>query len=194
MLPPPILILTGPSGAGKSSILDLLVKQKPFPFRKFVTSTTRPKRPGERHGKDYWFMTEKEFVTREAQGDFFESATVYGNHYGSLRETMEELLTKRLPILITLDVQGMKTVKRLYANAYVIFIDAPQASLIHRLEKRSTDPKELKKRNQKIAIEEKAKQFADIIIENKDGKLPQTLASVTRHIQAYLKKRQNSAQ
>ena len=183
MLPPPILILTGPSGAGKSSILDLLVKQKPFPFRKFVTSTSRAKRPGERHGKDYWFMTEKEFVTREAQGNFFESATVYGNHYGSLRETMEGLLTKRLPILITLDVQGMKTVKRLYANAYVVFIDAPQASLVHRLEKRSTDPKELKKRNQKLAAEEKAQQFADIIIENKDGKLEETYRKIVKALE-----------
>lgn len=179
---PPIILLTGPSGAGKSTIAHILLTKRPIRLKKFVTYTTRPKRPGERNGTDYWFVTRTTFEEDIAQNVFFEWANVYGNYYGSSRREMERQLKGRTPILIVIDVQGMRTLKKLYPNTFVIFLDAPRENLRHRLEERGNDLKDLKRRLATIAKEERLKRLADIVIVNEEGKLPQTVARVVRVI------------
>jgi guanylate kinase len=188
---PPIVLLTGPSGAGKSSVADTLLKTRPIKLKKFVTCTTRSKRPGERHGREYWFLTRKAFEKGIAKKQFFEWANVYGHYYGSSRLEMARLLKGRLPILTIIDVQGMKTYKKLYPNTIVIFLDAPKRDLEHRLEARHPDPKDLKRRIAMITREEKLKRLADVVITNRNGKLQQTVRAVTRTIKNATRRAKN---
>jgi len=180
---PPLFIITGPSGAGKSTVVDAILKvksqkSKVKSLRKFVTCTTRPKRPGERNGKDYWFLTRQRFERDIKDGWFFEHAEVYGNLYGSSRREMEKLLKGRTPVIGILDVQGAKTVKKLYPDAFVIFLDAPKACLVRRIRTRHVAPAELKRRIAKMEKEKKFKKTFDLVIMNSDGKLDATIKKV----------------
>lgn len=184
---PSIFIITGPSGSGKSSILDLLVAHRPFRFRRFITCTTRPKRPGEQHGKAYWFLSRAEFEHGISKRHFFEWANVYGNYYGSSKNEMKRLLKGKRPIVMVLDVQGMRSIKKLYPETFVLFLDAPRSALIHRLEKRGTDPQDLRRRAQKIREEERAKRLADQVIMNRDGHLQDAYRRAVRLMRAHLR-------
>ena len=183
---PPIIILTGASGAGKSTVADILKKDHPIQLKRFVTCTTRAKRPGEKQHTDYHFLTREAFEARIAKGDFFEWANVYGNYYGSSKSDMTKQLKKKAPMLLIVDVVGMKTVKKLYPNTFVIFLDVPPNHLQNRLTDRSTDPKDLKTRLAKIAKEQRFRAFADLVIENRQGKLPATIRQVTKAIRGFL--------
>jgi len=156
---PPLIIITGPSGAGKSTVVDEILTdaaaRRAMPLRKFVTCTTRDKRPGEKDGRDYHFLSRKEFEMDLKAGWFFEHAEVYGNLYGSSRREMEKLFKGKKPIIGILDVQGAKTVKNIYPDAFTIFIDAPKKSLVARLKARNPDPQELKRRIAKMEKEKK---------------------------------------
>lgn len=183
MTHPPIVLLTGASGAGKSSVLDALLKDKKLPIVRFVTNTTRPKRPGETHGKDYWFLDKKEFESELKHGHFYEWAHVYDNYYGSSKKEMTRLLKGKKAIIMILDVQGTRTIKKHHPEAISIFIDAPTTSLRHRLKERGTDITDLKRRLAEIAKEKRHKTKADVAILNKDGDLKQTISQVKRLIQ-----------
>lgn len=180
---PPLFIITGPSGAGKSTVVDALLKVDSREsivgsLRKFVTCTTRPKRPGERNGRDYHFLSRQEFEKDLKAGWFFEHAEVYGNLYGSSRRVMEKLFKGKQPLIGVLDVQGAKTVKKLYPEACVIFIDAPKTSLVARIKARQPDPAELKRRIAKMEKEKKLKKSFDVAVMNPDGKLEETIRKV----------------
>ncbi|MBI5654043.1 guanylate kinase [Candidatus Uhrbacteria bacterium] len=197
MTHPPIIIVTGPSGAGKSTVVDAILANvgarfpRPGgvtpPLRKFVTCTTRPRRPGEKNGRDYHFMTRKKFEQDIKDGWFFEHAEVYGNLYGSSRRVMEKLFKGKSPIIGVLDVQGAKTVKRVIPEAFIIFIDAPKKSLVTRLKDRKTDAEELKRRIAKMEMEKKLKKSFDIAIMNPDGKIKETLKKVEAAIKRIVK-------
>jgi guanylate kinase len=179
---PPLFIITGPSGAGKSTVVEAILgdvrAHGHAPLRKFVTCTTRAKRPGEKNGRDYHFLSRKEFEKDLKAGWFFEHAEVYGNLYGSSRRVMEKLLKGKTPLIGVLDVQGAQTVKRLYPLAFTIFIDAPKKSLVSRLKDRKPDPEELKRRIAKMEMEKKLKKTFDLAIMNTDGKLGETIKKV----------------
>jgi len=183
---PPLFIITGPSGAGKSTVVDALLKNVGAhghaPIRKFVTCTTRPKRPGEKDGRDYHFLSRQEFEKDLKAGWFFEHAEVYGNLYGSSRREMEKLFKGNKPIIGILDVQGAKNVKKKYPASVIIFIDAPKKSLVARLKDRKLDPQELKRRIAKMEKEKKLKQTFDLAIMNPDGKLDETIRKVEKAI------------
>lgn len=189
---PPLFIITGPSGAGKSTVVDMLLSaagaRRAVPLRKFVTCTTRDKRPGEKDGRDYHFLSRKEFEKDLKDGWFFEHAEVYGNLYGSSRRVMEKLLKGKTPIIGVLDVQGARTVKRMIPEAFTIFIDAPKKCLVHRLKFRQTDPAELKRRIAKMEKEKKLKKSFDLAIMNPDGKLEETIRKVEATIGKIIKK------
>lgn len=183
MTHPPIILLTGASGAGKSTVLDELLKDKKLPLVRFVTNTTRAKRPGEKHGKDYWFLDKEAFEGEIKHGTFYEWAHVYDNYYGSSKKEMARLLKGKKAIVMILDVQGTRTIKKHHPEAIAIFIDAPTVSLRHRLKERGTDITDLKRRLAEIAKEKKYKAKADVTILNKDGTLKQTVSQVKQLIQ-----------
>lgn len=176
---PPIFLLTGASGAGKSSVLDALLKTKTLPLVRFITCTTRPKRNGEKNGTDYWFLTRARFERDISKKRFYEWANVYDNYYGSSKTEMARLLKKRNPVVMILDVQGTRTIKKHHPEAVAIFIDAPTASLRHRLKERGASMNDLKRRLTEIVKEKRYRKSADIIIENRDGNLSKTVQQVS---------------
>lgn len=185
---PLLIILTGPSGSGKSTILDLLKVRKPLPFQRFVTCTTRAKRPGEKNGKDYWFVSREDFERDLKKKLFFEWAEVYGNYYGSSKTEFERLATSKKPILMVLDVQGAETIKRAIANTFIVFLDASKKSLTDRLKKRGTDAAEMKRRTAQLAEEETHRGIADVYIKNMEGKIEETYIAVIKAIDKRRKK------
>lgn len=180
----PIFILTGPSGAGKSSVLDRLLKQKALRLKRFVTTTTRPVRPGEKNGRDYWFTDDKTFLGEKRRGSFYESAKVYGRWYGSHKQEMRRLKALGRPIILILNVDGAKTLKRLEPKSTVIFLDAARGELVRRLKARGTAMNDLKRRIATITKEEQFRKKADVLIMNESGDLSRTVANVATIIRA----------
>lgn len=107
-----ILILSGPSGSGKTHARKMIGETFPDAFAFSVSATTRPKRPEEVDGKDYYFLTEAEFDAKFKNGDFLETATVHGYRYGTLKAEVDRLLNLKKRILFDIDVNGHASLRR----------------------------------------------------------------------------------
>jgi len=143
-----VLIVSGPSGSGKSTLCKMLTERNPN-LRFSVSCTTRKPRPGELNGKDYWFVSEKEFKKKLKNDEFLEYAEVHGCHYGTLRRELEDCVEKGRDALLDIDVAGARQVRRriletpLRAAAVWIFIAPPSPELMEqRLRRRATEEEE----------------------------------------------------
>ena len=137
-----LFIVSAPSGAGKTSLVNALVGGIDD-LRVSVSHTTRPQRPGEREGVDYHFVDRAQFETMIAAGDFLEHATVFGNHYGTARETVSRQLRSDVDVVLEIDWQGARQVRRLIPEAVSVFILPPSyEELESRLRRRETDSRE----------------------------------------------------
>lgn len=135
-----LVVLTAPSGAGKTTIAQHLLKAIPG-MRFSVSATTRPARPGEQDGVDYFFLSSNEFDKMKEADAFVEFEEVYpGLFYGTFKSEIEGG-TAEAPVLLDIDVKGALNVKRTYGDSvYVVFIKAPSLTeLKHRLTRRATD-------------------------------------------------------
>ena len=142
-----LFIITGPSGAGKTSILKRVMKEvENLEFS--VSYTTRPRRPGEVDGRDYFFVDEKRFKKMVEEGEFLEWAIVHGYYYGTSKKFIDERLEKNGDLLLDIDVQGALNVKRMDLDIVSVFIAPPSLEdLERRLRKRGTDSEyDLKRR------------------------------------------------
>jgi guanylate kinase len=134
-----LFIVAAPSGAGKSTLVNALLAQEPG-IKLSISTTTRPPRPGEQDGVHYHFTTADDFVARADRGEFLEWAEVHGNYYGTSRLTVEQEMKNGTDILLEIDWQGARQVKKLFPDAAGIFILPPSiAALEERLHKRGTD-------------------------------------------------------
>ena len=134
-----LFILSAASGTGKTSLANALVEGLPD-LEFSVSHTTRAPRPGERHGAHYYFVRRAEFDAMVARGEFLEHATVFGNSYGTARAEVEQRLGRGESVVLDIDWQGARTVKRLLPEAVSIFILPPsRAALKERLIKRGQD-------------------------------------------------------
>ena len=124
-----IVILSGPSGVGKSTISKMIVERMENACLS-VSVTTRPKSKTEENGKDYWFISKKEFQERIDKGLFLEYANVFGNIYGTPKDKVDEKLKEGKIIILEIDVQGAKQVKAIYPGAIMIFILPPNAKVL----------------------------------------------------------------
>ena len=139
-----MFILSSPSGAGKTTLADRLLKSDPS-IKLSVSATTRPRRPGEAHGKDYFFVTEDEFLKMRADGEFLESANVFGNYYGTPRGIVADTLAQGCDVLFDIDWQGAQQLDDVAGDDVVkVFILPPSRDELElRLRRRNQDPEDV---------------------------------------------------
>ena len=137
-----LFIVTAPSGAGKTSIVNELLHQIKN-LLVSVSHTTRPIRPGETNGKNYHFIDERRFLSMLSNGDFLETADVYGYKYGTSSKWVSAELGRGNDVILEIDWQGAIQIKRQFPGACSIFILPPSLeALIDRLHKRQQDDDE----------------------------------------------------
>ena len=164
-----LFVVTAPSGAGKSSLISAVLAADPS-LRLSVSYTTRAPRPGEADGREYHFVDERTFVEMERRGEFLESALVHGNRYGTSRRVIEASLARGEDLVLEIDWQGARQVRRLYPASIGVFILPPSfEALEERMRKRGQDSEAVIQRRLENAREELAHQgeFKYAII-NKD--------------------------
>lgn len=137
-----IFIVSAPSGAGKTTLIRQLLSTFSG-MRLSVSCTTRPRRAGEVSGRDYHFVTKRKFVAIRARGGFAEWAKVHGSLYGTPRAPLEDSVRRGRDVLLDIDVQGAKKLKKAYPQAVSVFLLPPSwRELGRRLARRGTDRKE----------------------------------------------------
>ena len=161
-----LFVVAAPSGAGKSSLVKALMEldKQVHPS---VSHTTRAPRGQEHHGREYFFVSPDEFDAMVAADGFVEWAHVHGQRYGTSRRTIEDRIAQGSDIILEIDYQGALQIKRMYANAVLIFILPPSwEELRSRLERRGEDAPDIIEMRLKNAAEElaQAKEFDFVII------------------------------
>jgi guanylate kinase len=138
-----LLLVTGPSGAGKGTLVEQLLHHRPDCVFS-VSATTRPKRNTEVEGREYMFLAPTEFLTREAQGWFLETAEVHGHLYGTPVAWVDAQVRDGKVVVLDVDVQGGASVRRVRPDALTVFVYPPSLEALRaRLEARGTDSPEV---------------------------------------------------
>ena len=149
-----LFVVVAPSGTGKTSLVAELLRREPH-LRLSISYTTRKPREGEAHGREYHFVSREVFERMVASGDFLEHANVYGNYYGTSKRWIEDELAAGEDVLLEIDWQGARQVRRLFEHMVGIFILPPSiAELARRLEARGKDAPEAIARRMASAREE----------------------------------------
>ena len=167
-----IVIISGPSGCGKTTLHKALLASPILKGKlvKSISATTRSKRPGEREGRDYLFLSTEIFEKRIKKGYFLEWERVFDNYYGTPKQQALNLLKKGINVLLCIDVKGAKTVRQEFSQALKIFIKAPSMKILEaRLKARGSESKESLKLRLKVARKElKEAKYYDHVITNAD--------------------------
>lgn len=149
-----LFIVTAPSGAGKTSLVKALVESDQR-LRVSVSHTTRTARPGEVDGVNYHFVNEDKFMEMLRGGEFFESAEVYGNHYGTSQPWVNQQLSDGIDVILEIDWQGASQIRNLDSAACSIFILPPSLeTLTTRLQGRAQDDAETIENRMAQAVDE----------------------------------------
>lgn len=149
-----LYIVSAPSGAGKTSLVKALL-QKVDGILVSVSHTTRAARPGEQDGVDYHFTTRAEFESLVEAGGFLEHARVFDNYYGTRRSTVVEQLEGGRDVILEIDWQGARQVRKAFPEAVGVFILPPdQPALAARLRGRGQDSEETVARRMRDAVSE----------------------------------------
>lgn len=149
-----LYIISAPSGAGKTSLVGKLL-DKDLLLRVSVSTTTRPMRPGEKHGVNYFFVSVAEFKAQIQAGEFLEYAQVFDNFYGTTKASVDQQLAAGQDVILEIDWQGAQQVRQLYPDACSIFIMPPSIEeLDRRLNGRGTDSADIIARRMQDAVSE----------------------------------------
>jgi len=162
-----IIVISGPSGCGKTTICKELIKRnKNFVFS--VSYTTRQKRKGEVNGRDYFFVSEQEFLKMIKQKKLVEWAKVYNNYYGTPKKPLLEAINSGKNILLDIDVQGGKNIKKFFPESILIFILPPSFTVLkQRIISRAKDKlEEIKIRLKNLEKEIKNSKYYDYFVIN----------------------------
>jgi guanylate kinase len=182
---PTVLVVTGPSGAGKGTLIRELVERVPG-IEVTVSATTRERRRGEEDGREYWFLSDDEFLARVERGEFLEHVEfVSGHRYGTLRSELDRIAANGHVPLLELETEGALRVKREVPGAVTIFISARVDELERRLRERATESAgEIGERIELARKQlEQAGEF-DQVIENDD--LERAVAELTTLVRGLL--------
>ena len=162
-----LFVVAAPSGAGKSSLVKALLELDSH-VRPSVSHTTRAPRGQEKHGREYFFVSEPDFDTMVRADAFVEWAHVHQHRYGTSKKAIEERMAQGADVVLEIDYQGALQIKKIYANAISIFILPPSwEELRARLERRGEDsPEVIDLRLRNAAIEVAQVQQFDFVIIN----------------------------
>ena len=182
-----LFVLSGPSGVGKDAVLSLMKEMDGLSCRFATTATTRPIRRGERDGVDYLFLTEDRFRALIESDGLLEWAEVYGNLYGVPKRQATDALARGENVLVKIDVQGAATVRRLFPDAVLIFLDPPDAdALERRLRARATESEpELQRKLSAARAELREADRFDRRVVNEEGeprKAAERVAAIVREM------------
>ena len=134
-----LIIISSPSGGGKGTLINRVLESSPE-ITLSISYTTRKIRPGEQHGREYFFVSKEEFEAMISEGQFLEHATVHGNYYGTSLRQVRDVMEKGRDIILEIDVQGAETIFSKMPEAVGIFILPPSYSVLEsRLTKRGTE-------------------------------------------------------
>ncbi len=161
-----LYVVAAPSGAGKSSLVKALMELD-RQVQPSVSHTTRAPRGQEKHGREYYFVSAAEFDAMVASNAFFEWANVHGHRYGTSRKAIEDRIAQGGDVILEIDWQGALQIKKLFANAVLVFILPPSwEELRSRLERRGEDSPEVIELRLRNAAEEmaRAREFDFVII------------------------------
>ncbi|KXL41422.1 hypothetical protein M433DRAFT_150445 [Acidomyces richmondensis BFW] len=145
------IVVSGPSGAGKSTLLKRLFSEYPDRFGFSVSHTTRAPRPGEEHGKAYYFVPKEDFMKLVNENGFIEHAQFGSNLYGTSLKAVKDVADQGRICILDIEMEGVKQVKKTDLNARFLFLQPPSVEILEqRLRGRGTDSEE--------AIQERLKQ------------------------------------
>jgi guanylate kinase len=170
-------VITGPSGVGKGTLVRQLLARHPRIWLS-VSATTRAPRPGEVEGENYFFLSRQRFERQVAAGGFLEWAEFAGNLYGTPREPVERQLEAGRPVLLEIELEGARQVRRSFPAGFQVMIRPPSLEeLERRIRGRGTDAEEaIQRRLERARVELAAEAEFDATLVN--GDLPQALAEL----------------
>ena len=128
---PRLMVLSGPSGVGKGTLVTLLRQRHPDLWLS-VSATTRSPRPGEQQGVHYFFHSQESFQQLVAAGGLLEWASFAGNSYGTPRQPVEQQLAAGVPVLLEIELEGARQVRRSWPEAFQIFLRPPSLTELER--------------------------------------------------------------
>lgn len=175
-----LYIVSAPSGAGKSSLVREIVR-KLADVVVSVSHTTRPMREGEVDGQDYHFIDESRFNAMVEQGDFLEHAQVFGNYYGTSKQSIEQQLVSGKDVILEIDWQGARQIRQLMSDSKGVYILPPSIdALKQRLSNRGQDSDEVIAARMREAVSEMTHygEFDYIVINDDFEEATEQLASI----------------
>lgn len=171
----PLVIVSGASGVGKTSVVNEVCQTDPR-FEQMVSCTTRPMRPGEIDGVDYHFLSEKEFLELERNGDLIESVHARGAYYGLPYTELGRIWSRDKVPIVVLDPTGRDSLIKEYPQAFTVFIDASLFEIKTRLHWRGDSDEAIARRladNEQICRPE-IKETYDLCLQNRVGEVSST--------------------
>ncbi|MGD9092761.1 MAG: guanylate kinase [Anaerolineales bacterium] len=182
---PLLVVISGPSGVGKDSVIQKM-KSRELPIHFVVTATTRPARPDETHGVDYFFVSTDEFAVMIDNGELLEYAIVYNDYKGIPKEQVRQALDSGKDVVMRIDVQGAATIRELSPQALLIFLTTQdEEELVNRLKKRKSEtPEGLNLRIATARQELKRLGEFDYVVVNRENRLDETVDVILSIINA----------
>ena len=166
-----LFVIAAPSGAGKTSLVRALMEREPR-LRFSISYTTRPQRPTETHGRDYFFVSKDEFAAMVGRGEFLEHAQVFDNFYGTALGQVEASLAGGQDLILEIDWQGAQQIRRALPECRSIFILPPsRQELERRLRGRGTDAEDVIQRRLRDAAADMAhwREFDHVVVNDDFG-------------------------
>lgn len=182
---PLLIVISGPSGVGKDTVIQRM-KERNLAIHFVVTAATRPPRPNEVHGEDYFFYTHDEFAEMIEKGALLEYAIVYNDYKGIPKAQVRDALASGKDVVMRLDVQGAATIRRLCPEALMIFLTVQdEEEMVARLLERKTEtPEGLKLRIATARQEMMHIEAFDYVVTNHENHLDETVDTIIAIIEA----------
>lgn len=176
---PLVVVVSGPSGAGKDAVIAGLRQKRPS-MHFVVTATSRPPRPSERHGVDYYFLPRDEFERRLECGEFLENDEHFGHLYGVLRSELSDALARGHDVVLRVDVKGAATLRGLLPEAVFVFVMAEsEQEHLRRLQGRGSEGSEaLDARLARLKQEVACLPDFDYVVVNRCGRLEEAISTL----------------